>query len=85
MHYLFKLRDVSDRAPNLSRATSDVPEPFPYLATGTGERPLPEARRVGPAVWWLIRDWQHALPLRSRPCWEQACWPISGGSLPSRH
>lgn len=52
MHNLFKLRDVVDRAPNLSRATLDVPEPFPYLATGTDERPLPKARRVGPTVWW---------------------------------
>ena len=52
MHNLFKLRDVVDRAPNLSRATSDVPEPFPYLARGTDECPLPEACRTGPTVWW---------------------------------
>ena len=26
---------------------SDVPEPFPHLASGTDEPPLPEARRVG--------------------------------------
>lgn len=52
MHNLFKLRDVSDRAPNLSRAISDVPEPFLYLTIGTDERPLPDARRVRPTLRW---------------------------------
>ena len=31
---------------------SDVPEPFPHLALGTDEPPLPEARRVGPTLQW---------------------------------
>ena len=58
MHNLFKLRDVSDRAPNSSRAMSDVPEPFPHLALGTDEPPLPEARRVGPTLQWRSRSRQ---------------------------
>ena len=32
-------------------------------------------RVLQPAGVGLIRDWQHALPLRSRPRWEQACCP----------
>lgn len=37
MHNLLKLKDISDRALNLSRAIQGVPEPFPYLAVNMNE------------------------------------------------